>query len=239
MSVMNRILTRIRRGERGQASTEMLFILPLFVMLSAGTVFIVYMCWQGVKVQSAANLAARVEGQDRVAGGPSVPLIQAVNGLYQGLGGTFGDQDPTTMVPALPGGLQSLSAALSPQPRISAQQHPPPGRTVYAKFYAYAHSLFGAGERQNLFVPAPVLGVNTDMVKVVRVMTPPKVLTMTLPQVVVAGKAYGGEDPHMFALPRWGVVSDGSVLPNGQNVNGLAYIQYLQQSQQQTSGANP
>src|ERR1051326_2875203 len=46
----------------GQAITEMVIVIPLLIMLLSGAMAWVYTCWQGVKVQQAANIAARIQG---------------------------------------------------------------------------------------------------------------------------------------------------------------------------------
>jgi len=176
------------RNKNGQAVMEMVFILPLFLMLAAGVCALVYMCWQGITVQQAANLAARIQGQERVAGGVSLSSIQQDNGVAAG-----GDTDPTTV-----GNLQSGQAGLS--------QHPAPTGTVYGKLQRAAKSMFGLSEQSSIYVPEPHYGTVgiTDEVKVVRIWDPPKIFNMDLNPVMLVGKAYGGEDPHMYGLVRWG-----------------------------------
>jgi hypothetical protein len=41
-------------------------------------------------------------------------------------------------------------------------------------------------------------------VKVIRVLNPPDILGFKLDPITLKGEAYGGEDPHMYGLPRWG-----------------------------------
>src|SRR5262245_41063657 len=65
----------------GQGMTEIVIMMPLFVILACGVLSIGYMCWQGLKVQEAANLAARIQGQERVSGGASTDTILQDNGL--------------------------------------------------------------------------------------------------------------------------------------------------------------
>src|SRR5688572_3895751 len=70
-----------RQRRAGQATTEMLFILPLLLILAACAAYITYICWQGLKVQQAANLAARINGQERVGGAKDFNQIYLDNGL--------------------------------------------------------------------------------------------------------------------------------------------------------------
>ena len=197
---------RSRRSAAGQGTTEMVFLLPLLTVLAVGTLSIGYMCWQGIKVQQAANLAARVQGQERVAGGQNTYSIDQMNGVQ----GHVGDDDPTAL------GRTPLNSQAA-----ASLQHNSPNSTgfsnsVFGKYYSMVQQLFGPGEQKNLFIPQPTLRIGSDEVKVVRVMTPPKVFGLNMPPVTVTGDAYGGEDPMMFSLPRWGSTGDGSTPYPGQ-----------------------
>ena len=194
---ISKIVNRISKFEirsRGQAITEMLFILPLFVVLSVGMVSVGYMCMQGMKVQEAANLAARIQGQERVLGGPDVTRINQDNGVDGG-----GDKLPTGAE------LYSLKS--------DQLEHHKPAYGVYAKVYSTIQSMFSAAEQKGLLIPPPKQGVNSDQVQVVRVLTPPKILN--LPNIPLQATAYGGEDPHMYGLPRWGHVGVNTGNSNG------------------------
>ena len=180
----------MRHSKSGQSLAEMVVFLPMLLMMAAGAIFIVYMCWQGVKVQQAANMAARVEGEERVAGGTSAGSIREVNGL-----GIGGDEDITA---------NGMPDASSLSGKNSTNLAAIPTNSVYGKYRSLVRGMFGAGEIPHLFVPPPVLGANTDRVKVTRVMTPPSVFGMQMTPVVIDATAYGGEDSHMYALPRWG-----------------------------------
>src|ERR1019366_5931745 len=70
--------------EKGQTTVEMIFVLPLLIMLAGGMIFFVYVGFQDIKLQQAANLAARVEGQEKVSGGTSTQEIDAENGFVSG-----------------------------------------------------------------------------------------------------------------------------------------------------------
>jgi hypothetical protein len=180
------------RSERGQAASELVIILPLLLLLAFGAIALTYMCWQGVKTQEAANLAARIQGQERVAGGVSLADIDLVNGMGMG-----GDQDPT----ALRGqDFLTPERARGERPRGGAMSV----RSVYGKLRQAARDMFSPGERDHLFVPPPVRRSITDQVKVVRVMTPPEIFDFQIKPVVVEATAYGGECTNMYGLPCWG-----------------------------------
>ena len=189
----------VRRLSRcGQATTEMVFIIPLLMMLAAGAVAVVYMCWQGVKVQAAANLAARVQGQERVAGGVNFSTIQHDNGVD-----LRGDVDPTLgSTPLDANALQALEGAQKPKPS--------PG-TVYGKILKLVRDQFSGSELEGLFVPEPQYGLvgYSDQVKVVRVWQPPQFFGLNIPPITVQATAYGGEDSHMYGLVRWGHTTPG------------------------------
>jgi hypothetical protein len=183
---------KCRLERSGQAMSELVIILPLLVVLAGGAIAISYMCWQGIKTQQAANLAARIQGQERVAGGTSASDINNVNGLGMG-----GDQDPSALA-----GQDYLTAerAQNLRPQGGAMSV----RSVYGKFRDAARSFFSVGERDHVFVPPPVLRSITDQVKVVRVMTPPKIFDFQLKPILVEATAYGGECTNMYSLPCWG-----------------------------------
>jgi hypothetical protein len=215
--------TRTHAGtsrEAGQATTEMVFVIPILLTLAAAAMAVVYMCWQGVKVQEVANLAARIQGQERVAGGVDFATIQQDNGVNLG-----GDIDPTKSgQPLDSAGYQALQQRQSP--------HPPPN-TVYGKILKLVKDQFGPGEPGILSVPPPKYGLvgYSDQVKVVRVWQPPKFFWFDVPLITVQATAYGGEDPHAYGLVRWGHTTSGGggspfwaeqgSGPNGQQYNTL------------------
>jgi hypothetical protein len=152
------------------------------------------MCYQGLKTQQAANLAARIQGQERVMGGATARSILDDNGGADGSGDWVpaSNPDPEAESPA-------LHARAGAAPSL---------RSVYGRYYKAAKDLFGA--RDKVFVPPPISGVNTDQVRVVRVMNPPKMFGLQLKPMVVEATAYGGEDSRMYGLPRWGTSSNGA-----------------------------
>lgn len=190
----------MRKNRQGQASIEVMLLLPLFMLLAAGFLCVGYMCWQGIKVQQAANLAARIQGQERVAGGTSSGSIDNDNGINQG----FGDKAP--MEPSK-NQLVSLSGFGKNQP---------PTTSVYGRYYKEVQDMFNKGEQEKLYIPEPKTGINTDRVRVVRILQPPKIFGLQLDPIVFDATAYGGEDSRMYGLPRWGRTANG----NGQFYTG-------------------
>ena len=187
-----------RLSRRGQATTEMVFIIPLLMMLAAGAMAVVYMCWQGVKVQEVANLAARIQGQERVAGGVNFTTIQHDNGVD-----VPGDVDPTqNSAPIDSARLQSLEQGSKARPFPT---------TVYGKILKLVRDQFNANEQDGLFVPEPHYGLvgYSDQVKVVRIWQPPQFFGLNVAPITVEATAYGGEDPHMYGLVRWGHTTPG------------------------------
>ncbi len=192
-AICNGVRRFVRRSS-GQAMTEMVFIIPLLLMLAAGVMSVVYMCWQGVKVQQAANLAARIQGQERVAGGTSLASIAQDNGTAS----TRGDWDPTKDTIKLDDARVKALRQASKAPQSLS--------TVYGKLHSAVFGLFGAGEQQDLFVPLPQYGSvgYSDQVKVIRLITFPKIFGLQLDPIALVATAYGGEDTHMYGLVRWG-----------------------------------
>lgn len=183
-------------SDRGQGMTEIALLLPLFIILVAGTGSIAYICWQGIKVQQAANLAARINGQERVAGGRSEATIQQDNGL----------DGAVERVPE-PGDIQRLT---SDPNALSGFKARPNGGT-YAKMYEAVHEMFSPGEQAKLFIPPPInQGINTDTVQVVRILNPPKIFGFQMKPIRLEAKAYGGEDTRQYGLPRWGRTNPGT-----------------------------
>lgn len=184
-------------NRKGQATTEMVFLLPILILVIGGGIALVYMCWQGLVVQQAANVAARIQGEERVGGGTSLDQIYQQNGEGPY---TSGDSDPTQMDPK--------------QAHVTS----PPPDSVYEKYYKVVKKMFGAYAGQT-FVPPPVIGQNVDQVTVARVISLTKLkvpgFKWKQDQAVLSGKAWGGEDTYMYGLPRWGK-SGGSGGSNGQ-----------------------
>ncbi len=177
--------------------TEMVFVIPLLVMWGAGVMSVVYMCMQGIKVQQAANLAARIQGQERVAGGVDQSTISMDNGVP---GSNYGDRD-----------LKSMNDDEKRQYQQSGQAGRRFDKGVYGKIQKAVRSIF-EGDESGISIPPPKYGSVgfSDKVTVQRVIVPPSIFGMTLDPQVVEGTAYGGEDPHMYGLVRWGSTSANS-----------------------------
>lgn len=187
-------------NDRGQATTEIVLLLPIFLLLAAGMVMLGYIALQGLKVQEAANLAARIQGQERVSGGTSRQSILQDNGL-DGAVEKVPTKEDLAQLKHNPNGLSGFKAA--------------PNGGVYGKYYRAVHAMFSPGEQKKLFVPPPIKeGTNTDTIRIVRVLNPPKIFGFKLKPIRLEATAYGGEDSHMYSLPRWG--RSGSGGPNAQ-----------------------
>jgi hypothetical protein len=184
-----------RMNRNGQAMSEMLFIAPLLLAIIGGSLFVVYGAWQGIRVQQAANLGARIQGEERIAGGSSAPKIEEENG--NGLGA--GDPDPDN------------SANL---PGVKFTQTPSrvPNTSVYGKFYNLIKDEFFPTFKSQVYVPPPQIGQNIDEVKVVRIINLPKIPFFNWgkgeEQLRLEGTAWGGEDTYAYGLPRWGRVGN-------------------------------
>lgn len=181
-------MTKTLRNRKGQTITELMFVIPILTMLAGGAMALVYVSWQGIKTQQAANYAARIQGQERVAGGSNISQINDLNGLN-------GDKD---IDPSLNFNEDN------PNFTVANSRAPQQTNRVYGKYRQAVRSFFSPTERDRVYSPPPKIGANTDQVKVVRVMVPPKLFGMQLKPIVIESKAYGGEDPHIYALPRWG-----------------------------------
>ncbi len=177
------------RSAAGQASSEILFLLPLFVMMAGLALYVGYMCYQGVKVQHAANFAARIQGQERIGGGVSQDSINRLNGLE----GAY-DEIPDAAT------LRSLSGKDVPPGRLRRKGL----HGVYWKYRTLAGELFYEAPEDKLLFPKPDLGINSDRVRVARILVPPKLFGLQMAPMVLEAEAYGGEDPRMYGLPRWG-----------------------------------
>jgi hypothetical protein len=179
----------------GQAVTEMVFVLPLLIMLAGGMLFMVYAGWQDLKLQQAANLLARVEGQEKVGGGPNIGAINQENGFGPGSG--YQDADATVGNKNFDTGNETVNSGGSP--------------VLFTRMINLLKGLFPGG---GVSLAQPVSGQNVDQITVTKVMPMFKIPFLSkgnagLPQqIVLQGQAYGGEDPYMYALPRWGTTSD-------------------------------
>jgi len=73
---------RFAANKKGQSTSEMVLILPIFVVIATAMLATVYMSEQALKTQEGAVLAGRMVGQERVAGGIDEPSIQKANGFW-------------------------------------------------------------------------------------------------------------------------------------------------------------
>ena len=173
------ITMRRMMNKKGQAATELAIVLPIFMALACGVVSIVYMSWQSLKTQQAANLAARIEGQGRIAGGADDTALNQGNGFHIKDGPHSAASDPNDLHPALQGG-------------------------VFQEYYSAVSQMFNAGEQNNMEIKPPTsIGSYTDEVTIVRHFHPRLLFGFQVPDVQVTAKAYGGEDSNMYGLPRW------------------------------------
>jgi hypothetical protein len=195
-------------GEQGQGMMEMVFLLPLFVILGAGAIMVAYMCWQGIKVQEAANVAARVSGQETVGLAKDLSTLMQDNGLVTGLGvQAAGDPDPSEACTQTdPIKKQDCLGKFLKGPQFGAKLGADPGGTqgVYWGFRKMVYDMFSPGEQKRLFVLAPENRGTVSEVTVKRVMQGPEVFGWKPPIITVEAKAYGGEDTYMYSLPRSG-----------------------------------
>lgn len=195
--------------DAGQATTEMIFLLPIFVILTAAAVFFAYIGWQGVKVQNAANLAARIAGQEYVGGAKDFATIMQDNGLVTSLNvQAAGDGDPTECAAKPTGDEQRkcIDKLANGKPKLAGG---PTSGGLYWSYRRRVYEMFSAGEQDRLFVPTPVSRNETIEVKVIRTLVPPKIMNWQMPPLVLVGQAYGGEDTYVYGLPRFGTVSGG------------------------------
>jgi TadE-like protein len=195
------------RNNKGQSTIEMTFILPLLIMLASAMLFLAYAGWQDLKVQQAANLAARIEGQEKVGGGRKIEDINQENGFGPGISNT--DIDPS---------INGSNMDIAPNSTESSVTG-----TVYDRMRSFVRDLFSPGEKNSVFVPAPVTGQNVDQINVYRTLRVPHIPFFTskdkLPsRILLKGTAYGGEDPFMYALPRWGKTDDSGNTPEWRNL---------------------
>jgi len=183
--------------------TEMVFLIPLLFILGAGVLAVAYACLQGIKVQQAANLVARIQGQERVAGGFNLQTINQDNGVAA----NSGDKDPTLLT------LDPTNQNWRTLPKSQPSQG-----TVYAKIKKEVHDMFDASDAPDIFVPQPKYGLvgYSDQVKVVRIWQPPEIFGYQIPPIMLSATGYGGEDSHMYGLVRWGSTAYSSLGNNGK-----------------------
>ncbi len=186
----------------GQAAMEMVFILPILLTLIGGGMFIVYACWQGIHVQQAANLAARIQGQERLGGGKSLGEIDRQNGVS-----SFDAADTS-----------QWNKAFAPP-----SQNEPPARSVYGKYYHLAKNLISSGfQGDHVYISPPLIGQNVDKVRVIHTLHLPKIPFFKWPagqeQITMEAVAYGGEDTNMYGLPRWGESDQSNGQPEWKNM---------------------
>jgi len=199
----------------GQSTVEMIIIMPTLVILAAAVISIVYMSWQGVKVQQAANMAARAAGQEVVGAAQDFGKVMEDNGMMTGLGArAAGDTDPSVSCPQNDPRAQASCLEQFRQ-GMGGKLPPDAGRGMYWDYRKKVYAMFNKGEQEKLFVPAPRVRNGVVEVKVIRVMYPPKVFDWQMPPIQVIGKAYGGEETYMYGLPRGGTFSQSSG-PNGK-----------------------
>lgn len=211
---------RTRAGAcRGQATTELTIILPIFLGLAGVCVAVVYMCWQGIKVEQAAMFAARVQGQERVAGGKSGDDINDIN-----INGVAGKAGPDTVpdidnsVPVITSAGNTLDPQVQPayrhvQPahsKILYGQEKDASLSVFQKIVAKTRALFGPEAQDHLYFPKISFGNVVDEVRIVRIFEPPSIFGFRFKPIKTEAVAYGGEDCYQYSLPRWGHVGRGS-----------------------------
>lgn len=196
------------RNSKGQTTLELAFLLPILIMLTGGMLFMVYAGWQDLKVQQAANLVARVEGQEKVSGGRSIDAINKENGFGPGVDRIDANEN-----------VGRTNFEISNNTQASSGGAP----KLFDRLKILVAGLFTASERNSVSVLTPRSGQNVDQVTVTRTFTMPKIPFMkgsfALPdQITLKGVAYGGEDPYMYALPRWGKTSDSGIVPEWRNL---------------------
>lgn len=186
------------KNKQGQTTVEMVFVLPLLIMLAGGMLFMVYAGWQDLKLQQAANLLARVEGQEKVSGGTSIDAINTENG-WIGSGSGFRDADAK---------IDDTNFGITGTGSVSSRGAP----TLFLRMINLLKGLFPGG---GVTLSQPRSGQNVDQITITRIIPTFKIPFMKgnagLPkQIVLQGQAYGGEDPYMYALPRWGATGNDS-----------------------------
>lgn len=204
----------------GQATTEMVFLLPLLVVLAAGCAFVAYICSQGLKVQEAANLGARIAGQETVGGAKDLATLQQDNGGVTSFGvSSAGDTDPSTC-DNLQGQQQQqcLNGILNQGGALGTKASKDFGQGVYWNYRKLIYNLFNRGEQSKLYVPLPKQVDGMSEVRVARIMQPPQVFGWKPPTIKIEAKGYGGEDTYMYSLPRFGRTGNNASSPFWQQL---------------------
>ncbi len=185
--------------------TELVIILPLFLMIAGAGISFVYMTWQGVKTQQAASLAARVQSQERVAGGQSPDKILEQNGGNNTSAqdhGLMGLMDNAAREPAI----QWSRAPFDAPHGQALPRKTSPEKSVYGNIVQRVEQMFGQKERARVYVMKPEPGNLIDKVDVVRVFNPPPFFGFKFKKIFIKATGYAGEDTYMYSLPRWGKV---------------------------------
>jgi hypothetical protein len=165
---------------------EFVIMVPLFAAVAAMVMFVTYICWQGVKTQQAANLAARIAGQETVGGAQTFGDIDRMNGVQNGV---TNNNNPNPLLPN--------------------------GASVYNTYSTKVQALLNIHDTALLRAFPPSIGLGSTEVKVIRSISFPAVFFLSAQQITIGDdrhvmgsvhyvNAYGGEDTFMFGLPRWG-----------------------------------
>jgi hypothetical protein len=182
-------------NRRGQTAVEFVLMVPFFAAVAAMVMFVTYTCWQGVKTQQAANLAARIAGQQAVGGAQNFGQIDTMNGVQAGV---TNNNNPNPGPPT-----------------------PTPGGSVYSDYYTKVQRLMKISDSTKLRAFPPSIGLQSVEVKVIRTISLPAIFFLGAQQISIGDdrhmigslhyvSAYGGEDTYMYGLPRWGAPGLGS-----------------------------
>jgi hypothetical protein len=191
------------KNNKGQTAVEMVFVLPLLVILAGGMLFMVYAGWQDLKIQQAANLLARVEGQEKVSGGTSIRDINIENGFGPGTGFQDGDDS-----------VSGRNFGVSDDTHVTSGG----AFALSDRMKNLLRGFFPGGLGKGGGMAQPRAGQNVDQITITRVIP-----TFRIPftkrnagmpkEITLKGTAYGGEDPYMYALPRWGTTPTSGRVP--------------------------
>jgi len=194
-------------NHKGQTVTEMVFVLPLLIMLAGGMLFVVYAGWQDLKLQQAANLVARVEGQEKVIGGVSDSEIDRENGFLSRSDQQFANPNI---------GKEDFGISEETQANSGG------AFALFDRMKNLVAGFLGIKGRSNVTLLPPRISQNVDQITITKILPMFKIPFMKgnagLPdQIILQSTAYGGEDPHMYALPRWGIDSTSKGVPEWRN----------------------
>jgi hypothetical protein len=199
---------------------ELTVVIPLLVLLATIIAGVLYVEWQGVKTQEAANLAARLEGQEHISGGKTPQQIALLNGNFEGL---------SREMPTLNNELDRMTD--QEWNHISNSGGGNNGiLNIQQKMLDMVRKFIG----RESAVQTPVIGTATDSVTVDRAVGVPAALGGG--DIVIHSTAYSGaEDTYMYGLPRWGP-TDGS-----QDLSSSYWIKIIKarQAEINTHPANP